>query len=367
MSAEAGFDRVEAAVEPYDRTLDRYQSYYRNSLAAYCGSHSVSFQETGSRFRGLLRVLQRTRASDRFRKLLPAPFGPRFIDGVATMLGAPRPSEQVLGTYVFHGYGRAITICIDSADSGEICYPDALQGAHLYFKTNYWPTRTYPAKVLPIANLNPLVLGRMKHLQRARNAEKEWDLFGFFRVWGGTDEVEGVEHNLALFETLARLRCKKKLLAFLVSGDIRSAAARLEKAGVPWTTKWMPIRDLWDLAARSRLNIVRHGMHECIPWRMTDILAMGGCPVLDYAATTRWHVPLQENVHYLSLDFPYRPSCVDAFDAATVAERVESWLADPKLIGQIGQSTARYFDEHLALEKLGGYIFDSCRLNFDAN
>ena len=348
---------VEAIVEPYNRTHDRYQSYYRNSISTYCSGHGIPFRETGSRFPRQLRFLYRVRASDRFRKLLPW-LGTRMIDGIATTLGAARGPEHALGTYVFHSGKGDVKVCVDAQDSGDIEHKQVLEWSDIYFKTNFWPTREYPRKVMPMANLNPLVLSQMKFLREARNTPKEWDLFAFFRVWGGTDEVEGVEHNLALFETLARVKCKKKLLAFLVSGDIRAAAARLEKAGVPWTTEWMPLPELWDLAARSRLNVVRHGMHQCIPWRMTDILAMGGCPVLDYAATTRWHAPLEENVHYLNLGVPYRPSGAAPFDPDEVVDRVEDWIAHKTLIGDMEQATANYFDQHLSPENLGRYILE---------
>jgi hypothetical protein len=120
----------------------------------------------------------------------------------------------------------------------------------------------------------------------------------------------------------------------------------------------MPLPELWDLAARSRLNVVRHGMHQCIPWRMTDILAMGGCPVLDYAATTRWHAPLEENVHYLNLGVPYRPSGAAPFDPDEVVDRVEDWIAHKTLIGDMEQATANYFDQHLSPENLGRYILE---------
>jgi hypothetical protein len=180
-------------------------------------------------------------------------------------------------------------------------------------------------------------------------------------VWGGKDEIEGVEHNLALFEALAGIKCRKKLLAYLVAGDIAGAAARLEKAGVAWTTEWMPLKQLWGLAARSKLNVVRHGMHECIPWRMTDMLAMGHCPVLDYRATTRWHVPLLENVHYLNLDFSPGRTMSPRVKAERVAERVQGWLADKDLIATVGRNAAAYFDEHLAPERLGAHIVNRAR------
>jgi glycosyltransferase involved in cell wall biosynthesis len=354
--------RVEAIIEPYNRTQDRYQAYYRQGLAEYCAGHGIAFDQKGYRFPDQLRFLARVRASDKFRKILPDPLGVGFIDGLARLLGARRGKYHCLGSYIFHSGSTSVKVAVDAFDSGEIQGWPQLEWADIYFKTNYWPSLSYPPKVVPLANLNPDVLPRREYLTAARGAEKEWDLFGFFRVWGGTDAVEGVEHNLALFEALARVKCRKKLLAFLVSGDTAAAAARLEKAGVPYTTKWVPQAEVWRMASRSRLNIVRHGMHQCIPWRMTETLAMGGCPVLDYAATTRWHMPLEEDVHYLNLGVPYRPSMAPQADPAEVAERVEKWLADKNLIDDIQRNTAQYFDDNLAPEKLGSYMVETARL-----
>ena len=349
---------VEALIEPYNRIHDRYQAYYRTALAAYCSSHEIPFRETGSRFPKQLRFLHRVRAS---RKLARHPLGQGFIDILARLMGARAGREHALGAYVLSSDGAAVNVAIDAFDSGEIQSDEMLKWCDVYFKTNYWPTRTYPAKVLPIANVNPDVLPHLSYLREARKADKEWDLCAFFRVWGGSDELQGIEHNLAIFEALARVKCRKYLLASVVSGDVRATTARLEKAGVPWTTAWVPRSEVWRIASHSRLNVVRHGMHECIPWRMTEILAMGGCPVLDYASTTRWHVPLVENVHYLNLGAPYNPSRAAEFDRDEVAGRVEAWLADADGLRQIGQNTARYFDEHLTPKKLGAYMIDTAR------
>ena len=353
---------VEALVEPYNRIQDHYQAYYRTSLAAYCAPCGIPFRETGSRFLAPLRLLYTIRESNQYKRILPGAAGQRVIDTMARMLGARRGPQHSSGKYIFHLETGDVRVVIDAGDTGRIARPEFLEWSDLYFKTNYWPTREYPPKVRPMANLNPLVLPHINDLQEVRNADKEWDLFGFFRVWGGKNELEGVEHNLALFETLARIRCKKKLLAFLVVGDTTAAAKRLEKAGVPYTTTWIPRAEVWRIAARSRLNIVRHGMHECIPWRMTETLAMGGCPVLDYESTTRWHVPLEENVHYLNLGVPYQPSSAPQFDRDAVAARVEEWLARADLVRDISRNTAGYFDQHLKPERLGEYIWSSSRV-----
>src|SRR5581483_4256605 len=187
---------------------------------------------------------------------------------------------HVVGKYVLRKDGAEIKFCIDASDPGDIQQTDLLEWSDLYFKTNYWPNRKYPSKVVPLANVNPLVLSRRGELRALRTQAAEWDLLAFFRVWGN------VEHNLALFESLARLKCRTKLLAYLISANPTAESSRLEKAGVPWTTNPLPLNTVWDWAARSRLNLVRHGVDDCVPWRLTEILAMGHCPVLDYPVNT---------------------------------------------------------------------------------
>jgi hypothetical protein len=46
------------------------------------------------------------------------------------------------------------------------------------------------------------------------------------------------------------------------------------------------------------------------------------------------------------------------FDPGEVVERVEGWLADRNLIHDIERNTARYFDQHLTPEKVGGYMIE---------
>jgi len=304
-----------------------------------------------------LRVLRKIRHSARFQRAVPG--GTKIADGVAKILGAVQSDpEHAVGSYIFNQGGTEVKICIDAHDSKLVIKPDLLEWCDVYFKANYWPTEVYPAKVAPIANVNPACLDKIGFLKNCRHHKKELDLFVSFRVWGGTDELEGVEHGLALIEALAKVKCRKKVLAYLLAGDISAAVKRLESAGIAWTTKWIPQAELWGYAAKSRLNIVRHGMHQCVPWRMAEILAMGGCPVMDYEATTRWHAPLVEGRHYVHLDVPYHPGEGAGIDTRTLTDRVESWVASEELTESISRNTERYFDEHLTPAVLGKYILD---------
>jgi hypothetical protein len=355
MSSEASFPGVTAFSKPYCKLYDIYQSYYRNSIAVFCKREGIPFREVGSRFPRQLRALRRIRHSGRFQ--LAVPGGTKVVDGLAKLLGSDQShAEHAVGSYIFHQNGQEFKICIDAHDSRLVIKPDLLEWCDVYFKSNYWPTEVYPAKVAPIANVNPSCLNRIRLLKKFRREKKEMDLFVSFRVWGGQDELEGVEHSLALMEALAKVKCRKKMLAYLVAGDIGTAVRRLESAGVPWTTKWIQQTELWSYAAKSRLNIVRHGMHQCVPWRMAEIMAMGGCPVMDYAATTRWHVPLVENQHYLHLGVPYWAHKGGAINSDDLVARVERWVASEEMAKTIGSNSERYFDEHLTPDLLGKYI-----------
>jgi hypothetical protein len=283
---------------------------------------------------------------------------PRLLDSLASFISHGKSGEPTpaFGAYRFLTDDREeIRICIDSMDYPMIS-EDAAAACDLYFKTNYWASYNYPSKVLPSPNMNPLVGRNLDLFRGLRTAPKVCDVFSFFRVWGGGDEVEGIEHNMALLEGIHKTQCNIFLLAYLVAGDITSQGKRLDSIGVPWTTKPMPAKTLWQRAAGARLNIVRLGMHECIPWRMIDILAMGGVPVFDYAPRSIWPEPLVEGKHYLNLDF-----CPGRGDAKKIPEKIGAWLKDESLILSISHNTAEYFDRYLSPEKLGTWVMQSVK------
>lgn len=347
-------DSILAIVQPYSRTQDQCQSYFRSSIEAGCAGAGIAYREDGPPFRAGLRFLGRVRGTERFTGIVPLKIRNPILDGFASLFGVS-PRGNAVGQYTYTGPAGQVKFCIDAEDSGDLAHPDLLEWSDLYFKTNYWPARTYPSKVRPLANVNPLVLWRSAELRALRNVEPEWDVFGFFRIWGRID------HNLALFEALACLKCRTKLIGYIISADYKGEAARLEKAGISWIRHPMPLSELWQTAAKSRLNIVRHGVEDCIPWRMTDMLAMGHCPVLDYSARTEWHVPLIEDVHYLSLGVHPEEGLSPEESAHRVVERVEGWLAHKGLIDEIARNAGKYFDENLTREKLGQYIVEQVR------
>ncbi len=263
------------------------------------------------------------------------------------------------GQYLVTGRdGATRRVCIDSMDFPELSSPELAGWSDLYFKTNWWPAADYPPNVRPLVNGDPTVLDRIPALRRARSMPKEHDLFCLVRVWGGRDGLEGIEHNIRLLEAVKRARCSKAMLAVLIVGERGEYAKRLERAGIPSTTRSVPAAEIWRLTAASRLNVVRLGIHDCIPWRMTGSLALGSCVVLDQSPRSRWPSPLLPGTNYLDLGLDTAREGNVATPAAydAVPELLESWLATPDLVENIAATNSTYFDDHLAPARVGAHI-----------
>lgn len=347
--------KIVAEVFPYDRVHDTYQEYYRNALKLSCAGNGQEYVESSGAYSdALLRKLRAVRHSYRLRDLLNGRLLPTLLDKLAALLSrspvmGPAPS---VGVYRFiTDQEDDIRVCIDANDFPDVS-EKAAASCDIYFKSNYWANYDYPSHVLPLPNMNPLVGRNLELLKSLRSEPKQRDLFVFFRVWGGRDEVEGIEHNMALLKALSKVKCNSYLLAYLVAGDIPSLGTRLDDLGIPWTTKAMPQQELWKNAAAARMNIVRLGMHQCSPWRMIDILALGGVPLLDYKPMTLWPEPLIEGRHYLNLNL----SPGHEEEAGNLADKVDSWLQSDSLVPSISRNTADYFDRYLAPETLGKSI-----------
>jgi len=341
---------ITATTFPYDRGQDLYQQYYRSGLRDICAADGIAYSERSHACSdSLLRKARNVKHSYKLGRIFNAHWFHPLVDRIASLLTrGPLHAPAPVGSYEFlTDTGVRFTICIDSHDAGYL-HDNMLETADLYFKSNYWPSIAYPSRVVPIANLNPLVGSDRPYFRGLRDTPKTLDLFAFFRIWGGDDEVKGIEHNLRLIESLAKVECTKFLCAYLVAGDIAAIGQRLDRQGIQWTTEPLTPRQLWVQAAAARLNIVRLGMHECIPWRMTDILAMGGCPVIDYGPRTLWPSPLIEEQHFLSLR-----ALPDTPPPEELPGRVAAWLAHPTLIADISCNTAAYFDRHLEPIEIG--------------
>jgi hypothetical protein len=366
-----GVDRVETCISPYDYWHDRYQAYYREGLRRYlCQQGERLDVRSIPRFPKVLALLRAVRNSSRVRGAFgpAAPSVHRSLDRFATMLGGKRSApwglfHPLVGQYQFHIDGVQTRVCLDASDSGNICSPELLEQCDLYLKTNYWKGRQYDPRVVPFYNGNPLILSHLGRLRSMRSRPAEYDFCFVVRVWGGRDEVEGVEHNIRLLEAAARVPGRKFLHAYLVAGDTAALSERLFKQGIRCSTSPLPLKELWRIGAASRLNIIRLGMHACVPWRMIDLLALGACPVLDQPPLTVWPEPLREGAHFLHLSAVATPGACMADERAysDIPARLKQFLADDRLIQEIRANAADYFDQHLTPEAVGRCFFDIVR------
>ena len=350
-------EQVIAYTFPFDRTHDIYQEYYRASLTAALKWRRLQLKEkTGSLFPSVVRQLRRVKESYRLNRMAAGLLAGRSAQRAARLLtrGPLSSLNPPVGQYVFRFHGFDMKIALDSTDPGAIARSDLLSESDMYFKTNYRRDIDYPSKVHPLPNANPLVLRHLGLARSLRRSPQDNDLFAFFRVWGGKDEVEGIEHNIALFELLDRVHCKKQLIAYLVCGDIDAIARRLRRVNVACRTEPMPLKELWTRGSRARLHIVRHGMHNCVPWRMTDVLALGGCPVLDFPMSTKWPHSLVDGRNYLQLN----AQDVSGAGAQEAVSAVESWLRSPRLVETVQSNNVQYFEDYLSPRALGRYICD---------
>ena len=360
---------VDAPSLPYDYFYDRYQAYYRQGIrGALKQSAAVVNDYSLSRFPHLVRSLCKARDSFKLKQWLGKlqPFVELPIDRVASALGGrPQPPagsfHHLVGQYVFRmADGGVAKVCIDAHDADDFVSAELINWSDLYFKTSFSPARSYHHKVRPLYNGNPLLIGQMPLLKSLRKVRPSYDLCFVVRVWGGADEISGVEHNLRLLEAVAKCDCRKFLAAYLVAGDVSKIAKRLERQGIPCRRTPLKLRELWKVSSESSVNIIRLGMHSCIPWRMADLLAMGACPVLDQLPRSKWPVPLIEGGHFLSLAAATHADTLLASDQqyAAIPQRLRQFLSDKEKLRSIRENNCQYFDRHLAPEAVGKYICD---------
>ena len=356
---------VTAYARPYASTYELYQTYYREGIRRYCAAGQAVFRTRSmTQHTPLLRQLRHVR--DRLPRGRP---GVEAI--VSTLDRTARPLEgslmapssafhSLVGQYLFESEDGLRRVCIDSADYPAFPSRELVDWSDVYFKTNYWPARQNPPHARPLVNGDPSVLPELAQLRAYRRRRKDIDVCFVTRVWGGQDEVEGIEHCLRLLEAVSKANCSKEIVAVLLAGDTDAQRRRLSRFGITCTTNLVPRKRLWELSARARLNVIRLGMHACIPWRVTGAQAIGSCVVLDQSPPSQWPQPLLENRHFLNLavDTVAAGSPVASqADYDEVPGRIEAWLTEPERLEAIGGATAAYFDECVEPGAVGAHIF----------
>jgi hypothetical protein len=354
---------VTAFTHPYDR-WDRYQTYYREGLRRAAATRGIAFATVPvTRAPRVLGAAKHVR--DRYVARLPGTTAVSLLDRGAQVLEGHQPLRtpsslfhDAVGQYLVETVDGVVRrVCIDAADYPTLPCEELTAWSDVYFKANLWPSRSYPANVLPIVNGDPTILRRLPVLRALRSEEKRRDLCFIVRVWGGSDKLEGIEHSLRLLEAVKRTRCTMTILAYLVAGDIEGNARRLSRAGIPSTTRGVRAKALWQSMAESRINVVRLGMHHCIPWRVAGSLAIGACLALDQEPPATWPTPLEESTNFLNLDAPTLDSSVaDAERYSEIPDRLEEWLSRDDLLEHIADSNAQYFDRFVDPRQIGEHI-----------
>lgn len=360
-SASVAVSAVTAFTRPYDPWYDTYQRFYHEALRRSCLKNSIAFKSVA--MTRLPRMLRLAREIRRYVGHLPVSQASVFVHRLARAIEGPvhTPSSlyhNSVGQYLVDlADGTRRRVCIDAADYPALRSPELVSWSDHYFKANFWPSEEYPANVHRIVNGDPLILQRVTQLRTYRAAPKNYDICAIVRVRAGEAAVEGIEHNLRLLEALNRARCSKFILAYLMAGDVEADARRLRKVGIRSTTRSVPPADLWRQMGGAWLNVIRLGMHDCLPWRIAGALAIGTGIVLDQLPRASWPTPLREGVNFLSLDAETTGSPLAAPEQyEAIPERIETWLSDRATIRQMMTANARYFDQHVESERVGDYI-----------
>jgi hypothetical protein len=93
---------------------------------------------------------------------------------------------------------------------------------------------------------------------------------------------------------------------------------------------------------------------------MMDLLAMGGCPILDQSPRTFWPQPLIENAHFINLNTAPQESHFVAMDDqySAIPSYIDAALMKSGSAALIAETTAHYFDRYLDPVQIAAYMVD---------
>ena len=346
----------------YDYFHDPYQAFYKAGLQQALAEIGLRLIDRPlHRYPRVLHPLRRVRFARQLDPIMRRGLGPaidRLAAAIAGRQTAPSGLFNVCSSTEFHSLagryefafasGQRAHLVVDVWDDGEVASKSLLAKCDVYAKSNYRVDRGYPSWVVPVCNGNRLIVPCVSSLRALRNRPPQYDVCCIVRVWGGRDEEAGVEHNLRLLEAVKKARCTKRLLAVLVTGDVDRQEKRLRAQGIPTTRVPIGLRKLWNTSASALTNVIRLGMHNCIPWRFMDMLGMGACVVFDQAPQTMWAPPLVSGEHYLDLGITTTPDLPLAPDASykAIPDRIESFVRERDRAYQLRARAAQYFDQY---------------------
>ncbi|MCP4406821.1 MAG: hypothetical protein GY807_03510 [Gammaproteobacteria bacterium] len=275
-----------------------------------------------------------------------------------------------VGRYSITLASQQIKFAIDDADGRGIRDKEALDWCDIYFKANKWPDRDYPKKVFPIVSgngkLDPDKIGLIKG---RRHMEKKVDLVYMSKLWSRPDCFENIiEHQVRIFEALAEIDCTKHLRAVVLKesqDELTAYLKRLDAAGVEWSNSWGNITSsvFWDNLAEAKVVFQRSGNHHCMSWRMTDLLCMGACIVMDKSPYPQWPVPLEQDKHFAACDCGFSPDYAipPKEQYKNIRKVIEALLNDPQAQHRYQKHCRDYFDLHASPQQVAAYILDTLK------
>lgn len=313
-----------------------------------------------------VRLKQASQFSTKLRKLNKlVPWYVRSTRSVANHVGRYQIRSSATGL--------PVKVAIDAGDHRNVRETDAYQWSDIYFKTNYWPSIDYASKVKPLLNGNgTLDQQKLAYIKSLRDRPATHDLIYWTKIWepgAYSPKWEArahalIEHQIQLFEALARLECKKNLLVIfthrLKYANIEDCIKRLEAAGVPWQWGWGNISSqaLWDNLASAQVVLLRPGNHLCVSWRMIDLLCMGACIVYDGAPYPQWYRPLESDIHYVDGGCRLGPdySLPTPESYPKLISNLESLLRDQGRITRIKKNAGDYFDDYATPRAVAAHV-----------
>lgn len=278
-----------------------------------------------------------------------------------------------VGRYIFDFGSKPIKVAIDVADGKAIRDKQTYKWSNIYFKANKWNRLNYPEKVLPLVNGNgSLTKTKLAQIKSFRNRKKEIDLIFMTIIYPSSSKklfYNNIEHHVRLFETLAKLKCRKKLKAIIPPKYPPKAMTkylnRLDQAGVQWSNSWdgLSSMDFWDQLAQANIVFLRPGKHACISWRMIDLLCMGACVVYDAMPHPNWPVPLVSGQNFVDCDcgLGEDESLPPIEKYRCINQTIEKLLSDPHKMLSIRRNNRAYFDRYANPLNVAEYILNTVK------
>ncbi|HLD25482.1 MAG TPA: hypothetical protein VJC05_00370 [Candidatus Andersenbacteria bacterium] len=259
-------------------------------------------------------------------------------------------------SFYFEVNGRPCLI--DVHDKKELQF-DAVD-YFLYFKANFSSTAQYPPNVRRCWNGTTL-----KRANVPPQHAPDFDLIFISSITGGR------HHKIALYEVLAALPLKKKLVIKMWGpDDVRQWGDYLTKRGIEVITGTWPYTTWLEWQKRGRWCVLTRGKHDCLSFKMIDYMSIGAAVVADYTPTSEWPVPVKAGENFLDLQLPAfagdEMANID-FDRLRelYAERVQAALPslrDDALRARIGQANLNYFKSHIADGAAARYVMEQYAL-----